>query len=178
VVAIRRFEHHCMPRELTCPPEAGGQSAAKTRSIDCFEIAAFQDTPGNACGCPPPPKRSTAAPSVAGAAGGAAPEGATSDRKPLEARVVAPVFRLARTAGDGADFPQCYVGDITGKCNCDCCSSEWVVIAALARPAATSTNTGTTGTGSQLDMITWTVDYSVSRFIRPVLLGEIGQERG
>jgi hypothetical protein len=51
-VALRRREHDCMPRELACPPEAGGQSSAKTRTIDCYEIAVLDHRPAKACGCP------------------------------------------------------------------------------------------------------------------------------
>jgi hypothetical protein len=195
VVAVRRCEHHCMPRELACPPEAGGQSAAKTRSIDCYEIGVFQgpNLPADACGCSPQTTTTTTntpapaqvnnAPTVSGATGGAVPERASPattvarDQLALQA-VVAPVLRRARTEGNGFDVAECYLNDILGKCNCGCCTGcEWVVIAALARPGSAPTNTGGSAAGTQQTMITWTVDYSVSRYIRPVLLGELGQER-
>lgn len=191
VVAIRRCERHCMPRELACPPEAGGQSAAKTRSIDCYEIALFQDTPADACACAPqaktvtpktPASQPASAPTVAGAAGAVMLERAvpaatlTTERQ----AVLASVFRRISAAGETADLPECYINDILGKCNCDCCSGcEWVVIAALARPdSGTTTVSGGAAAGGQQDTITWNVDYSVSRFIRPLLLGEFGLERG
>ena len=44
-VVLRRREHDCMPRELACPPEAGVQSLAKTRTIDAYEIAVLDHRP-------------------------------------------------------------------------------------------------------------------------------------
>src|SRR5262249_5837821 len=85
-VALRRRQHDCMPRELACPPEAGGQSSAKTRTIDGYEIAVLDHRPAKACGCPEaaPPTGTTPTPAPTVGGGQATPTaGPTGTSAPL-----------------------------------------------------------------------------------------------
>jgi hypothetical protein len=157
-VALRRREHDCMPRELACPPEAGGQSSAKTRTIDCYEIAVLDHRPAGACGCPgqPAPPAPPAPPTVSG--GQSAPTTAPARRR----ATAAATQPTDATPGNPATEPDCYKDHRDGVCACDCCAgSEWVLLAKLTPPAAGS------ATG---DAVSWHADYSVRRFIRPALL--------
>jgi hypothetical protein len=184
-VALRRREHECMPRELACPPEAGGQSSAKTRTIDGYEIAVLDHRPADACGCPeavptpgtggqPPP---TPAPTVGGGQStpppgptgtGAPPTPAPApavaggaSTTPARGRAAAAAAQPTDAASGTPAQPDCYKDHKDGVCACDCCAgSEWVLLAKLTRPAV-STPT---------DPISWHPDYSVRRFIRPMLL--------
>jgi hypothetical protein len=150
-VALRRRAHDCMPRELACPPEAGGQSSAKTRTIDGYEIAVLDHRPAEACGCPgqpAPPAPPTVSSGQSAPARGRARAAAT---QPTDA-----------TPGNPATEPDCYKDHRDGVCACDCCAgSEWVLLAKLTPPAARSATTET---------VSWNSDYSVRRFIRPMLL--------
>jgi hypothetical protein len=170
-VALRRREHDCMPRELACPPEAGGQSSAKTRTIDAYEIAVLDHRPDKACGCPeavsttdtsgqtpPAPTVVGAAATVAGGASTTPARGraAAAAAQPTDAPPTAP------TTQPSATQPDCYKDHRDGICACDCCAgSEWVLLAKLTPPVAGSATT---------DTISWNTDYSVRRFIRPMLL--------
>jgi len=170
-VVLRRREHDCMPRELACPPEAGVQSLAKTRTIDAYEIAVLDHRPDKACGCPEAVStpgtsgQTPSAPTVVGAAaivaGGASTtpargRAAAAAAQPTDAPPTAPATQPSATQ------PDCYKDHRDGICACDCCAgSEWVLLAKLTPPAAGSATT---------DTISWNTDYSVRRFIRPMLL--------
>jgi hypothetical protein len=182
-VALRRCEHDCMPRELACPPEAGGLSSAKTRAIDCYEIAVLDHRPAKACGCPeaapptgtggqPPPTPgptgtggpSTPTPGPTGAGGPSAPtvEGGASTTPARGRAAAAAAQPTDAVSGTPAAAPDCYKDHKDGVCACDCCAgSEWVLLAKLTPPTAGSVTT---------DTVAWHADYSVRRFIRPVLL--------
>jgi hypothetical protein len=204
-VALRRREHDCMPRELACPPEAGGQSGVQTRTIDCYEIAVLDHRPDNACGCPeqkpttpaPPPPTTTGAQSgttqPANAPAAEQPAGASSSRGAAgRARSAAATGNPASDTGGGP--PDCYADHRNGVCACDCCTGlEWLLLAKLTPPPpSTQAGTGTggtgaggtgatgsaspgtdaTGSGQQPQMVAWTANYSVRRFIRPQLLDD------
>jgi hypothetical protein len=198
-VALRRCEHECMPRELACPPEAGGQSSAKTRAIDCYEIAVLDHRPAKACGCPgvvttpgtggqPPPTPgptgtggpstptpgptgtggpSTPTPGPTGAGGQATPSptptvAGGASTTPARGRAAAAAAQPTDAASGTPAQPDCYKDHKDGVCACDCCAgSEWVLLAKLTPPAAGSATT---------DTVSWNTDYSVRRFIRPMLL--------
>jgi hypothetical protein len=158
-VALRRREHDCMPRELACPPEAGGQSSAKTRTIDCYEIVVLDHRPADACGCPEAVPTTGSGgqptPTVAGGASTTPARGqataAAAATRPTDAAPSSP-----------ATAANCYKDHRDGVCACDCCAgSEWVLLAKLTPPAAGSATT---------DTVSWHTDYSERRFIRPMLL--------
>ena len=153
-VALRRRAHDCMPRELACPPEAGGQSSAKTRTIDAYEIAVLDHRPASACGCPgqPAPPAPPPPPTVSG-----------EQSAPARGRARSAAAQPTDAApGNPATETDCYKDHRDGVCACDCCAgSEWVLLAKLTPPAAGS------ATG---DTVNWHTDYSVRRFIRPALL--------
>jgi hypothetical protein len=193
-VALRRREHECMPRELACPPEAGGQSSAKTRTIDGYEIAVLDHRPAKACGCPeaapptgttptPPPTPAptvgggqatpaptatvtggqatpSPAPTVAGGASTTPARGRAAAAQPTDAAPSTPATQPSATQ-PSATQPDCYKDHRDGVCACDCCAgSEWVLLAKLTPPAGPATT----------DPVLWHPDYSVRRFIRPMLL--------
>jgi hypothetical protein len=166
-VALRRREHDCMPRELACPPEAGGQSSAKTRTIDCYEIAVLDHRPAKACGCPEAPPPTDTTPTVAGGQATPTPPSTVAGRAnaaPARARATAAAAATqpTDTATSGpAAAADCYKDHRDGVCACDCCAgSEWLLLAKLTRPAGSITT----------DTVSWNPDYSVRRFIRPTLL--------
>jgi hypothetical protein len=186
-VALRRREHNCMPRELACPPEAGGQNAVKTRTIDCYEIAVLDHRPDNACGCPErTPTTGTSGQQTPAATGAV---GAPANTPPGTA-VGTHAATGPSPAPGGTD---CYADHRNGVCGCDCCTgSEWLLLAKLTPPpsqpggtgpggtgpggtgpgatGAAATGIGGTGAGQQQHTVAWTTDYSVRRFIRPQLL--------
>jgi hypothetical protein len=161
-VALRRREHDCMPRELACPPEAGGQSSAKTRTIDAYEIAVLDHRPAEACGCPGQPAPPPAPPAPPTGAGGTV-TAAGASTAPTRGRARAATTQSTEaTSGSTSTETDCYKDHRDGVCACDCCAgSEWVLLAKLTPPAAGS------ATG---DTVAWQADYSVRRFIRPALL--------
>jgi hypothetical protein len=64
-------------------------------------------------------------------------------------------------SGTPATAPDCYKDHKDGVCACDCCAgSEWVLLAKLTPPTGSATT----------DTVAWHADYSVRRFIRPMLL--------
>jgi hypothetical protein len=170
-VALRRREHDCMPRELACPPEAGGQSSAKTRTIDAYEIAVLDHRPDKACGCPEAvttPGTSGQTPPTPTVVGAAATVAGGASTTPARGRAAAAAAQptdappTALATQPSATQPDCYKDHRDGICACDCCAgSEWVLLAKLTPPAAGSATT---------DTISWNTDYSVRRFIRPMLL--------
>lgn len=170
-VVLRRREHDCMPRELACPPEAGVQSLAKTRTIDAYEIAVLDHRPDKACGCPEAVStpgtsgQTPSAPTVVGAAAIVAGGASTTPARGRAAAAAAQPTDAPPTAlatQPSATQPDCYKDHRDGICACDCCAgSEWVLLAKLTPPAAGSATT---------DTISWNTDYSVRRFIRPMLL--------
>lgn len=163
-VALRRCEHDCMPRELTCPPEAGGQSAVKTRKIDCYEIAVLDHRPAHACGCAEVVATTPAPPPAPG-----------TKPLPTPTRQVAAIAEADAERGGQSD---CYKNHHNGVCACDCCSGgEWVLLAKLTPPKASPQGTGPAGvagtdtaSNQSPPKVTWIADYSVRRFIRPQLL--------
>lgn len=58
-----------------------------------------------------------------------------------------------------ADYWNCHREHYCGVCSCGCCSDECVVLAKLVRTPSKENG----------KPATWTSDYSVRRFIRPVL---------
>jgi hypothetical protein len=163
-VVLRRCEHDCMPRELACPPESGGQFAVKTRKIDCYEIAVLDHRPAHACGCAEPVATTPApAPAPAPAPG--------TKSAPVPARQTS---EIPQAPADGSAGSDCYKDHRNGICACDCCSDcEWVLLAKLTPPKGTGpAGAGATDTvpNQTPPKVIWTADYSVRRFIRPQLL--------
>lgn len=151
-VALRRRERCCAPRTAVCSEDAE-PPAVCTRERDGFEIQLFAERPC-ACGCTNPQ------PQDASESLRKAPTKKKSSAKAVAAAAVAIEETSQPTAPEddclcthrhGVD--QCYHDHYDGKCPCDCCDGEWVLLA-----VARHTENG------------WTVDHSVRRFVRPVLM--------
>jgi hypothetical protein len=165
-VALRRYEKCCAPRTAICSEDAEPPSVC-TRERDGFEIQVFGERPCS-CGCArledPDPAAAAAAP--------AAPAAATAPKKTATKKKAA--AKTASVAGQAAETDEplpddadcqcnhrhaegaCYHDFYDGKCPCECCECEWILLAVAERP---NTNTDT-----------WTVNHSVRRFVRPVLM--------
>ncbi|HEV8334461.1 MAG TPA: hypothetical protein VGQ22_23770 [Steroidobacteraceae bacterium] len=193
--AVKHTETCCVPRTAQCPPDEDEPPSTSTRERDGFEIRVFPERPPCSCGCvhlgpaqqtpPPPPPPATAvevkdtkavrdpkekAKEVAGrgksAAVAAPPEEAqpapatpptqdtpcpeTEDPEDPPAGDPDPCLCTHRT-GTGA----CYEPFYKGECACDCCDCDWIILAVAKR---------------QSDLTQWTIDHSVRRFVRPVLM--------
>jgi hypothetical protein len=155
------------------PAGSRGQSSAKTRTIDGYEIAVLDHRPAEACGCPESaPPTGTPTPPSTGTGGQATPSptptvaGGASTTPARGRATPAPAATQPTDAAPAnpATQPDCYKDHRDGVCACDCCAgSEWVLLAKLMPPAAGSVTTDTA-------TVSWNTDYSVRRFIRPKLL--------
>jgi hypothetical protein len=168
-VALRRYDKCCAPRTAVCSEDAEPPSVC-TRERDGFEIQVFSERPCS-CGC-----SRLAEPDVANAAAAAAPAAPAAATAPKKAAAKKKTTaKTANVAGAVAETVEplpdeetdckcnhrhavgaCYHDFYEGKCPCECCDCEWILLA-VAERANTSTDV-------------WTVDHSVRRFIRPVLM--------
>jgi len=152
-VMVRAWSKACAPRTPVCPDEDEA-AAICTRAREGFELKVITSKPPEcACQCdsnpyqPPQPTVNI--------------ENFPKKKKPHKA-----VARNAKSPALStgledapADLPKCYQAHYDGDCNCDCCDSEWVVLAMITPPVdAASTH--------------WKVDHSVRRFIRPALIAD------
>lgn len=166
-IGLRQNEKCCAPRTAVCSPDEDDPPSVCTRERDGWELCAFATRPPCSCGCAQlaPPQVDTvegssefaeatpAAPATAVAApatGGRGNEGTGEPAKEPWPAPNTPCLCNQRT-GKGA----CYDKFYGGECPCDCCDCEWIVLAKIARPAESGA---------------WTVDHSVRRFVRPVLM--------
>jgi len=180
-VTLRRIEKCCAPRAAACSCDDDESPAVCTRERDGFEIRVVTAWPDCACGCkeqppdetaPPPPPSAPAPPAgliVTGTGSAARAAGARSSRRVLAQPAVSVQQDIEESAGGAtvaADDCQCadpkdkcYVDHYNGVCACDCgeCDCEWIV---LARVDDRSTP----------EEKKWSVDHSVRRFARPVLM--------
>jgi hypothetical protein len=195
--AVRHVESGCGPRVAQCSPDDDEQPPACTRERDGYELRVFPERPPCSCGCkklgpaPPPPAPPAPTPtppppdpvllsvtrgkesksskaserrqsrleaeaddktqSTASAITAADSNTECVDPETPETRTDDPCLCNQRTA-EGA----CYEEHYQGKCPCDCCDCDWVILAVAAR--------------QDLEGMNWTVDHSVRRFVRPVLM--------
>jgi hypothetical protein len=154
-VLIRRAarDHTCAARDVACPSDDGG-AYKPTRAMDCFELTLTKDEPKHECGCPEAPTMtgtSTAPPATSGGAITAAGDftGTAAPQPPPP-----------------ADW-QCHIPHYCGVCSCGCCDScgdGWVVLARVSTQGKTFDGAAATHDRE--------VDYTVRRFIRPVLASD------
>lgn len=153
VVVCRSGERSCVPRDVACPGDDDGKSAVPTRTRDCFEIKLLKDTDEHGCGCKPVQRDGDPAPAQPQdgqrLGGGAAPDPAPAPASQIP--------DLAKALGP--DYWNCHREHYCGVCNCGCCCDDCVVLAKLVRKPPTRNG----------EPATWTTDYSVRRFIRPML---------
>jgi hypothetical protein len=172
-IGLKQNEKCCAPRTAICSPDDDEPPSVCTRERDGYELCAFSSRPPCSCGCakledPPastgaggqsPVVESSitapAAPAATNAATAPAASpgsGTSSVEPPPEKRPDAnkPCLCNQRTGKDA-----CYDKFYQGECPCDCCDCEWIVLAKIS---------------SADEQKTWTVDHSVRRFVRPVLM--------
>jgi hypothetical protein len=182
-VLIRRSarDHTCATRDVACPSDDGG-AYKPTRAKDCFELTLTKDFAlTHGCGCPPRPDVTGTPPAMAGTSG-APPAGPI----PAPPAKDGPVGAAPATAGGAVPAPaadvidkapaappppadwECHIPHYCGVCSCGCCDScgdGWVVLARVStKPKATPGATAQTNIRD--------VDYTVRRFIRPVLASD------
>ncbi|MET0654284.1 MAG: hypothetical protein ABWY94_01765 [Pseudoxanthomonas sp.] len=174
-VVLRRNERCCAPRTAICGDEEEPAPVC-TREREGFEIRISAECPECGCGCqeqartpapPPPDPAFTPAPAAPPAAARLIAKKKTVPARAAAAPLVESSTVVMQTLDNGrrhdcrcADPTRdCYVDHYAGKCACDCCDSEWIV---LAKATRSTENNGEA----------WRVDHSVRRFIRPVLMAD------
>jgi hypothetical protein len=143
----------CAPRTPSCGCDDGDASPACTREVDWYEIHLGTQRPDCACGCelpPSPPKDPAQQEPPAGAEVLAGANVAAAAPAPNAA--ANPTADPCQCADPKSD---CYKDHYLGVCGCKCDDSNCVVLALLNYDS---------------DQETWTPDYRVRRFIRPVLV--------
>jgi len=135
----------CAPRTPACGCDDQGQPAACTREVDGYEIRIVSARPDCACGCDPEDSTNT----VPAALPTNAPGSATNTTANV---APAPPVDPCQCANPDS---KCYADHYNGVCGCKCDDCNCVLLARLDH----KTNSDT-----------WTTDYSVRRFIRPVLM--------
>jgi len=144
-VTLCRTEKCCAPRSTVCGCDEEEDSAAVcTREQDGFEIRLRKDKPDDcACLCPEQRLPDTSA--------------AAKERE-----------------GEGdcacADPCGCHKDHYAGKCSCSCCDPDCVVLAVLADPTRDERTSPKDREQAERDGASWSVNHSVRRFIRPVLM--------
>lgn len=193
--AVRHIECTSVPRTPQCSPDDEDQQPAATRERDGFELRVFDRRPPCSCGCRKlgPVQESSATAELAVAASirqakqnprkgqrtaaadmqmierhGPGSGGTSSDCVDPEADDLEnppnpsedPCLCNLRTGARS-----CYDDFYKGKCPCDCCDCEWIILAVAARQDREGNS--------------WTIDHSVRRFVRPVLMRDwlVEQER-
>ncbi len=156
-VVVRRTEKCCAPRPAVCADDDEGGAVA-TRIVDGFEIRVLSECPECACGCPasvpepePSPEPRDEEPPVLLARSGAQARKTQAAQAMQASQTTPPVHDC------GCVDPRhpCYADHYAGKCQC--CESEWIVLARLCLD-------------HDGECTTWLVDHSVRRFVRPVLM--------
>jgi hypothetical protein len=172
--AVRHIETCCVPRTAQCPPDDDEPPSTCTRERDGFEISVFECRPCSGCGCPKLVPRETTSTSntdgntdgntdaTATGSGNCPPEQAP---EPLSSETQDPCLCNLRTGtyGTNQELSACMHAHYQGECPCDCCDCEWIVLAVATRDAEHG----------------WSVDHSVRRFVRPVLMRDpvVAEER-
>ena len=155
-IALRASQKCCAPRTAACSPDEDDPASVCTRERDGFELRAFSSRPECSCGCaplapPPPPAveiQAVAEQTEARTAASAAAAGQQPERRPAADTAC---LCNQRTA-EGSCYDKFYAGECPA-CGCDC---EWIILAVATRTAG--------------GLESWTVDHSVRRFVRPVLM--------
>lgn len=173
-IAVKHIETCCAPRAALCPPDEDEPPTACTREYEGFELRVFAERPPCSCGC-----------KVLAAVPVAAAEAPAAESKPAAAKAAAKTAKAKaeaaavtepapegnkggclcneRTRAASSDAPEgCYFPFYDGQCPCACCDCEWIVLAVATRKKEA-----------------WSVDHSVRRFVRPVLMRDpqVARER-
>ena len=157
-VVIRHRDCNCQPRASACGSDGEGSGA--TRINDGYELRVIGDCPECGCGCatrvtPPQANPPPVVVLAKNAKQGAAPSIKASATATTPAPAMAPDCQCVDPTNP------CYAGHYKAVCSC-CTDCEWLT---LARVVQTS-KAGATP-------VTWDVDHSVRRLIRPVLMRDV-----
>jgi hypothetical protein len=150
LVVCRSGERSCVPRDVACPGDDDGKSSVPTRTRDCFEIKLLDNIDKHTCGCAS--QKIAADAPAAQPRDGAAPGAVAAPANGTPSQI--PDLVKAMTA----DYWNCHRDHYCGVCSCGCCCDDCVVLAKLVREIPKDGK-----------VASWTTDYSVRRFIRPVL---------
>jgi hypothetical protein len=154
-VVICYHDTSCRSREVACSPDADSQHV-KTRAVDAYEIKLYKDPPACACSCG---KRPPHAQPPAG------PGNCCEELLASPAAAAAPDPAAANAEDDPCDcYKKHFEAATCFDCGCSC-----VLIATV------STKKDTNNQPIDLnvpDDIATSVDASVRRLIRPVLIGQ------
>lgn len=164
-VKIRRSprDHTCAPRDVACPSDDSGGAYKPTRAKDCFELTLTKEEPKHECGCPksatvlfaPAPDAGGMPTAATGKADSPAADGKPDSTLPVRTETALP-----------PDW-QCHVPHYCGVCSCGCCDScgeGWVVLARVSTKAIKILGKPETPDRE--------VDYTVRRFLRPVIAAD------
>lgn len=168
-IVLRRNERCCAPRTAICSDDEEPASVC-TREREGFEIRISAECPECGCGCQEQGRALATAIDATLAAAPAAGK-PIAKKKSVAAKAAASqveskaaieqVLETGRRHDCRSADPtrDCYVDHYAGKCACDCCDSEWIVLAKATR-------------STEKNGDSWHVDHSVRRFIRPVLMAD------
>ncbi len=177
-IAVKHIETCCVPRAAQCPPDEDEPPTACTRDYDGFELRVFAERPPCSCGCrllaEATPQLSAVVPGKQAAgktrAKGARANAVASAAQPAEAEETEPaptaddpcLCNLRTAAATATTMAACYFPFYDGQCLCDCCDCDWIILAVAT-----------------LQSEQWSVDHSVRRFVRPVLMRDpqVAKER-
>ena len=134
-VILCRTDKCCAPRSTACGCDEDDSASVCTREHDGFEIRIVRET-RNSCAC----------------ACERIDLPTNPDRTPEE-----------ETSCWCADPCGCHKDHYAGKCSCDCCEGDCVVLSVLNKVQGKND-------GQEQDDLQWTVNHSVRRFVRPVLM--------
>ncbi|MCS3499345.1 hypothetical protein M2189_001694 [Bradyrhizobium japonicum] len=147
LVICRSGERSCVPRDVACPGDDDSKSMVPTRTRDCFEIKLLEenDVDKHICQCQPAGKDDVSRGN---------PDNTTGIDRTNTASAGPELLKLLTP-----QYWDCHHEHYCGACSCGCCANDCVVLAKLTRTPPTQN-----GTPAK-----WEPDYSVRRFIRPML---------
>ena len=166
-IVLKRTEKCCAPRTVACSCDDDEIPAVCTRERDGYEIRVLPQLPECTCGCSKAknPITPETKPDVALAKAKSTKKTQVSPNASSSAEVA--TYSATSDAGQSGKTPdegwcvdptlKCYADHYAGKCGCECCDCEWIVLA-YVEDISTENNRS------------WKVDHSVRRFIRPVLM--------
>lgn len=181
-IVLRRNDRCCAPRTAICADDGDEDEPTSvcTREREGFEIRVLTDCPKCSCGCHPasrmamPEEAAAERANVGELIDAPLPAPAAPNLNVVKKKVGAKSVKVESQASTmmtlegSAASPrrrdcqcvdpthECYKDHYLGKCACDCCDDEWIVLARVVL-----------GRGDK-----WGVDHSVRRFVRPVLMAD------
>ncbi|QWW71204.1 hypothetical protein [Rhizobium sp. WYJ-E13] len=180
-VTLALTQKCCAPRSAVCSCDDDDATSVTTREHAGYEIRIVETDPaGCACGCTEIPIPSTQGPDTSGGiveTSTPVPAPAVDAKTAAKAKAAAAAANAdtslaadmktgpsARTSeGWGADpCSPCYADHYAGRCDCCGCHDDAVVLAVLTRTDTKGLENGEIGE--------WSVNHSVRRFVRPMLM--------